>query len=361
MKRFIPFLIALVLVPEQAFADLLPQRVLSNGKVYSTGYIHRELKDTAGITYWKPSSELIANLPESYDARVDGLVTAIKNQGSCGSCWSFARAKALEAARIKAGYDTKVIDLAEQDALVNDRTAYGCGGGFMDGDYETQKGVTTEALCPYRGNDRVSCSGAKYAKATRWAMVGTGAPSDDDLRAAIYQYGVLAVTVAAGGSFSPNSDGRITTCGGRGLNHMVTLVAYRPASNGGYEFLIANSWGTSWGQGGFAWSKRGCNQLASVAGDAALFFYIEGVGPQPDPDPDPLPPSELQIPIETVIHKGHETALQIRPIAGWTYKWSTGQTASRIYVQPAASQTYSLEVKKPDGTKITQSTKVTVK
>jgi C1A family cysteine protease len=55
---------------------------------------------------------------------------------------------------------------------------------------------------------------------------------------------------------------------------MVTLAGYRPAPNGGYEFLIANSWGEDWGDGGFAWSKQGCNQLASVAGNAALYFYM---------------------------------------------------------------------------------------
>jgi C1A family cysteine protease len=100
------------------------------------------------------------------------------------------------------------------------------------------------------------------------------APSVDELRQAIVNYGVIAVTVAAGGSFSPDNEGRIASCGSRGLNHMVTLAGYRPAPNGGYEFLIANSWGEDWGDGGFAWSKQGCNQLASVAGDAALYFYM---------------------------------------------------------------------------------------
>jgi C1A family cysteine protease len=141
--------------------------------------------------------------------------------------------------------------MAEQDALVNDRNSYGCRGGFMDGRFEVTKGVTTEELCPYRTSDRYSCKGEKYAKATRWAMVGAAnrAPTVDELRQAIIDYGVLAVTVAAGGSFSPNSSGRITTCGSRGINHMVTLAGYRPAPSGGYEFLIANSWGTNWGDG----------------------------------------------------------------------------------------------------------------
>jgi C1A family cysteine protease len=109
-------------------------------------------------------------------------------------------------------------------------------------------------------------------------MVGSysQAPSVDELRQAIVNYGVIAVTVAAGSSFSPDTNGRIKKCGNGSINHMVNLVGYRPAPSGGYEFLIANSWGTGWGDGGFAWSKQGCNRLASTPGDAALFFEVTG-------------------------------------------------------------------------------------
>jgi cathepsin L len=233
----------------------------------------------ASDVYITPAQSVIDELPESYDARDDGLVSPIKNQGGCGSCWAFARTKAFEAALLKAGklQESGSLDLAEQDTLVNDRSSSGCNGGYMDGDYEVNSGVTTEDQCPYRTSDRYSCRGTKFAKATRWAMLGQNgrAPTTDELKAAIYQYGVIAVTVAAGGAFSPNSDGRITSCGSWSVNHMVTLAGYRPSPDGGTEFLIGNSWGTSWGDNGFAWSKQGCNKLASTPGDAALFFYFE--------------------------------------------------------------------------------------
>lgn len=249
------------------------QTVTIEGKTYHTGLLPRPADMPAEYRTIKVREDL----PESYDSRDRGLVTPIKNQGNCGSCWSFARTKAFEAANILAGRATgESLDLAEQDALVNDRNSYGCRGGFMDGRFEVSAGVTTEELCPYRASSRYSCKGAKFSKAIRWSMIGEEkrSPSVDELRQAIVDYGVIAVTVAAGGSFSPNSDGRITSCGSRGINHMVTLAGYRPAPNGGYEFLIANSWGDDWGDGGFAWSKQGCNQLASVAGDAALYFYM---------------------------------------------------------------------------------------
>lgn len=246
--------------------------VTIKGKTYGTGFIPRPYHLTADYK----SISVRSDLPESFDSREHGVVTSIKDQGSCGSCWAFARTKAFEAASIIAGRaGGDALDLAEQDALVNDQTAYGCRGGFMDGEFEVQKGITTEELCPYKGSARYACKGAKFGKANRWAMIGgkDRSPTVDELRQAIVDYGVIAVTVAAGGSFSPNSDGRITSCGGRGINHMVTLAGYRPAPSGGYEFLIGNSWGKEWGDGGFAWSKQGCNQLASVKGQAALYFY----------------------------------------------------------------------------------------
>jgi C1A family cysteine protease len=247
------------------------------GKRHATGLIPSE--PAADARFWTPGRR--GDVPLNYDAREFGLVTPIKNQGSCGSCWSFARTKALEAAYIKAGYTAA--DLAEQDALVNDDNSYGCNGGFMDGRFETNYGVTSEDQCPYRTSDRYSCNGTKVAKAVRWAFVGerNRKPTDEELKAAIYQYGVLAVEVAAGGGFRPNSAGDITTCNSSSINHMVTLTAYRTLASGAVQFLIGNSWGTSWGLEGFAWSKNGCNRLAN----SAMFFYIDPITPPNPPTP----------------------------------------------------------------------------
>lgn len=243
---------------------------------HGTGLLRKPVAET--VEFAAPAKFLMAAPPLAYDSVAEGYVTRVKNQGSCGSCWAFGMTAGTEAAAIVAGLATAAeLDLAEQDPLVNDKSAYGCSGGFLDATYEVQKGLTTEKLCPYKGTTRwQSCRGAKFAKAARWGLIGgrSRAPSIEELKAAIVQYKALPATVAACSSFSPGRDGRITTCGCRSVNHIVTLVGYRTIADGTTEFKIKNSWGTSWGQGGYAWSRQACNKLASSTGDAALFITM---------------------------------------------------------------------------------------
>lgn len=216
-------------------------------------------------------------LPPNYDAAEAGFATPVKNQGSCGSCYTFGGDAAFEAAILKAGL-AKTIDLAEQDRLVNSKRDYGCNGGFLEGNWYYTYGDTTEAQCPYKGRTWwQTCNKPKFAKAAKWGLVGgrDRAPTIEELKGALVQYGVLAVTVAAGSSFSPNAEGRITSCGSRSVNHIVALEGYRTLPDGTTEFKIKNSWGTGWGKKGYAWSRQGCNRLASSVGDAAMFISME--------------------------------------------------------------------------------------
>ncbi|CAK7350416.1 unnamed protein product [Dovyalis caffra] len=92
--------------------------------------------------------------PSSLDWRKKGVVTAVKDQGDCGSCWSFSTTGAIEA--INAIVTGDLISLSEQELVDCDKTNYGCEGGYMDYAFEwvmDNGGIDTEANYPYTGVD----------------------------------------------------------------------------------------------------------------------------------------------------------------------------------------------------------------
>jgi hypothetical protein len=224
-------------------------------------------------------------LPLTYDAVAAGAATPVKGdgQGSCGDCWAWARTSSLEAAAIAAG---NPVSLSEEDTTDNASDEDGCGGGSMDFNYELSHGVTSLALCPWEGGGG-SCDAAPAAKGVSMAYVGgDSGPTDAELMAAIYQYGSVAVTVAAGDEFDvdPGTD-RMTDCDGQGIDHMVSLVGFRPSPSGGVEYKMKNSWGSSWGASGYAYLAIGCNQIAT--GDqSAMVIWASST-----PVPPPVPPA----------------------------------------------------------------------
>src|SRR6185437_6141806 len=118
-----------------------------------------------------------------------------------GSCWAFGTDAALES--VIAIATGKQLNLAEQQ-LVSCRPSYGtCGGGdFAFGFYENQ-GANYNSDFPYVAAD-VACNNdaPQHEKITSWGYVGSGgAPSINEIKQAIYQYGPVAVSVNATSSF----------------------------------------------------------------------------------------------------------------------------------------------------------------
>lgn len=95
-------------------------------------------------------------LPKSVDWRRKGAVTHVKDQGYCGSCWSFASTGVIESHHfIKHG---QLLSLSEQN-LVDCTQMYGnhgCHGGYPSKAFQYIRdygGIDTEQSYPYRASD----------------------------------------------------------------------------------------------------------------------------------------------------------------------------------------------------------------
>nr|VZI44805.1 unnamed protein product [Spirometra erinaceieuropaei] len=194
-------------------------------------------------------------LPESHDWRGHGLVTPVKNQGRCGSCWAFSSTGAIEGQlKRKSG---QLISLSEQQ-LVDCSTKYnnlGCNGGLMNNAFEYVQdagGIQREVDYPYVSgetesqNDQCSFEKSK-AVATVTGFVDVDSGDEEKLRRALYFHGPISIAIDAGReSFMSYHSGIYDdpNCQNAAdeLNHAVLLVGYGVEKGIPY-WLVKNSWG----------------------------------------------------------------------------------------------------------------------
>ena len=227
-------------------------------------------------------------LPAKFDWRDVKALSPIRDQGSCGSCWSFSITATVEDLfRLTSGSDL----LSTQYLVSCNDFGFGCNGGFFDAfDMLVSPGSVTESQFPYVAKDVACKSNLKYGeKILSWAYVKSDSevPPVEDIKKAIYLYGPVAVAVAADNSFSGYTGGVHKTCNSSGINHAVNLVGWSD-EDGGY-WIMRNSWGEQWGDKGYMKIKYGCNKIGYAASFAK---YKQTPTPNPDPDPTPEPTPE---------------------------------------------------------------------
>jgi cathepsin L len=208
------------------------------------------------------------------DWRTKGAVTPVKNQGQCGSCWSFSTTGSTEGAhQIKTG---SLVSLSEQN-LVDCSTAQGnqgCNGGLMTQamDYIiSNKGIDTEASYPYTAQDGTCRFKTASVGATLASYTNVQQGSESDLVAKI-TLGPTSVAIdASHSSFQLYSKGVYyePACSSTALDHGVLAVGYDTDGSKPY-YIVKNSWGTSWGQAGYIWMSRNRNNNCGIATMATL-------------------------------------------------------------------------------------------
>jgi len=207
--------------------------------------------------------------PNSLDWRTQGVVTPVKNQGGCGSCWAFSATETVESAygmmQLKANIEPQLQMLAPQQLVDCAPNPQDCGGtGGCEG--STQP-LAFSYLISAGGQDASSDYAYTATDGTCMASSNTpiiGITGQVDLPTnnytalmhALVTAGPIAISVDASwgayedGVFQPPSSGIQT-----GIDHAVQLVGFGTESGLDY-WLVRNSWGSSWGEDGYIKLQR---------------------------------------------------------------------------------------------------------
>jgi C1A family cysteine protease len=218
-------------------------------------------------------------LPSSFDAREYDWVPAIRNQGSCGSCWAFGTVGVMEIAMKKSAGITA--DLSEQFLISCNNNGWSCTGGLTASMYhyntlgklQAGVGAVTEADMPYTQSNGVCApkdhpyvlSGWHYANAACGdtpASCEFAMPTVEEIKWAIYNYGAVTAGVRVGTNWYAYTGGIQTASDSGATNHQIVIVGWN--DSGGY-WIVRNQWGASDGEAGYRRMAYGISRLGEGA------------------------------------------------------------------------------------------------
>jgi len=254
-----------------------------------------------GTTLDHPA-EVIEALPTTWDWRTTGgpgnkgVVTPVKNQGMCGSCWTFSVSGNVEGQFALKGHP--LTSLSEQILVdcshgCSNEPPYGnvcnqgCDGGWQWNaflDVLDWGGLQTEEEYPYTA-ETGTChmnKGQLIAPITNYTCLSGPNPADEEqLRAFVMKNGPVSIALDAtilqfyfGGivdPFFPNLE-----CDPNSLDHALLIVGWGQERNWIGEmtdyWLVKNSWGADWGDSGYFLIARDMNMcgIANAVSTAVM-------------------------------------------------------------------------------------------
>jgi len=202
-----------------------------------------------------------------------GAVTGVKDQGQCGSCWSFSTTGSVEGLNFI--YTGHLNSLSEQN-LMDCSGGYGnngCNGGLMDNAFRyiiANNGIELEANYPYQAVQGACRFNSQYTGASMKAYSDVQSGNEGALAAAANGQPVSVAIDAGLDSFQHYSSGIYSdgACSSSALDHGVLVIGY--GSDNGDYWIVKNSWGTGWGMQGYIWMSRNNNNNCGIATMASV-------------------------------------------------------------------------------------------
>jgi uncharacterized delta-60 repeat protein len=205
--------------------------------------------------------------PASYDLRTYGHVTPVKNQGNIGSCWAFGTYGSLESSILVDG--GPATDLSENHLKNYHGFDWGptAGGNYYMSEAYLSRwdGPVSEADDPYHDSDDRPSPGGPPQYYVREVLEFN---SDSELKDGLMTYGAIGTVMYMNTTYYNATAHTYYYSGTANANHGVTIVGWDdnkavPGAPGAGAWLIKNSWGTAWGDGGYFWlsyyDSRGAN------------------------------------------------------------------------------------------------------
>ena len=213
------------------------------------------------------------------DWRGEGLVTDIKDQQQCGSCWAFSEVGTMEGAKAKK--TNKLVSMSEQDLLDCVPDCYGCNGGWpslaiqyvING--SKTEGIDTEISYPYTAQDG-TCNFTKNNIGGKFHdVIKIPEGNTKYLYDSILSVGPISVAIDAEEDFQSYKTGIFESymCSNTSLDHAVLVVGYGITSKNKKYYIIKNSWGTDWGMDGYIYFSADIPNMCGIAQDACYAVY----------------------------------------------------------------------------------------